>query len=73
MDLGQKNLRDLKELCYVGRFGFYAPKLNCLHVPEWLRRRVVTCDKTQTRTWIHEPSVALDPKHRVLASGAPPL
>jgi hypothetical protein len=28
-----------------------------------LRRRVATIDKTQTRTWMHEPSVALDLEH----------
>jgi hypothetical protein len=30
-----------------------------------LRRRVATIDKTQTGTQMHEPSVALDPEHRV--------
>jgi hypothetical protein len=38
-----------------------------------LRRRVATRDKTQTETQMDEPSVALDPEHRVSASGAPPL
>jgi hypothetical protein len=38
-----------------------------------LRRRVATIDKTQTRTRMHEPSVALDPKHQVSAIGAPML
>jgi hypothetical protein len=38
-----------------------------------LRRRVATRDKTQTRTQMHEPSVALDSEHQVSASGAPTL
>jgi hypothetical protein len=38
-----------------------------------LRRRVATHDKTQTGTWMDKPSVALDPKHQVSASGAPTL
>jgi hypothetical protein len=38
-----------------------------------LRRQVATHDKTQTRTQMDEPSVALDLEHRVSASGAPPL
>jgi hypothetical protein len=38
-----------------------------------LRRRVATIDKTQTRTQMHEPSVALDPEHQVSAIGAPTL
>jgi hypothetical protein len=35
-----------------------------------LRRRVVTIYKTQTRTRMHEPSVALDLEHRVSSFGA---
>jgi hypothetical protein len=38
-----------------------------------LRRRVATIDKTQTRTRMHEPSVALDLEHQVSAIGAPTL
>jgi hypothetical protein len=38
-----------------------------------LRRRVATHDKTQTKTRMGEPSVALDPEHRVSTSGAPLL
>jgi hypothetical protein len=38
-----------------------------------LRRRVATHDKTQTKTQMDELLVALDPGHRVSASGAPPL
>jgi hypothetical protein len=38
-----------------------------------LRRRVATCDKNQTGTWMHEPSVALDSEHSVLATRAPTL
>jgi hypothetical protein len=38
-----------------------------------LRRRVVTYDKTQTRTQMDEPSVALDTEHWVSASGVPLL
>jgi hypothetical protein len=38
-----------------------------------LRRRVLTCDKMKTKTRMHKPSVALDPKHCVSASGAPIL
>jgi hypothetical protein len=34
-----------------------------------LRRRVATHDKTQTETWMDEPSVALDSGHWVSASG----
>jgi hypothetical protein len=35
-----------------------------------LRRRVATRDKTQTETRMDEPSVELDPEHRVSASWA---
>jgi hypothetical protein len=38
-----------------------------------LRRLFSTCDKTQTRTWMDEPSVALDMGHCVSDIGAPPL
>jgi hypothetical protein len=38
-----------------------------------LRRRVATINKTQTETQMHEPSVALDPKHLVSTIGAPTL
>jgi hypothetical protein len=38
-----------------------------------LRRRVTNCDKTQNGTLMIEPSVALDPRHRVSSSGAPLL
>jgi hypothetical protein len=36
-----------------------------------LRRRVATCDKTQTETQMDEPSVALDLGHWVSTSGGP--
>jgi hypothetical protein len=38
-----------------------------------LRRQVANRDKTQTRTRVHEPSIALDLEHRVSASRAPTL
>jgi hypothetical protein len=38
-----------------------------------LRRRVASHNKNQNETWMHELSVALDPKHRVSAIGAPTL
>jgi hypothetical protein len=38
-----------------------------------LRMRVATRDKTQTRTWIHEPGVSFDLEHRVSFSDTPPL
>jgi hypothetical protein len=38
-----------------------------------LRRRVATIDKTQTETWMHESSVALDLEHLVSTIGAPTL
>jgi hypothetical protein len=34
-----------------------------------LKRRVATHDKTQTKTQMGEPSVALDPEHRVSTRG----
>jgi hypothetical protein len=36
MGLGQTNLQELTKVCYDARFGFYAPKPNWPHVPEWL-------------------------------------
>ena len=38
-----------------------------------LRRQVATIDKTQTRTRMHEPSVALDLEYLVSTIGAPTL
>jgi hypothetical protein len=38
-----------------------------------LKRQVATHDKTQTGLRMGEPSVALDPEHRVSTRGGPPL
>ena len=35
MYLVQEDLRELTELCYATRFGFYAPGPNWPHVIEW--------------------------------------
>jgi hypothetical protein len=73
MGLVQIDLREVTELRYSARFGFYAPGPNWPHVPEWLDEENYNSDKTQIKTQMDEPSVALDPEHRVSASGAPPL
>jgi hypothetical protein len=48
------------ETCYAARFGFYAPNQIVNMSLNGLRRRVATHDKTQTKTQMDEPSVALD-------------
>jgi hypothetical protein len=64
MGLGQIDLQDLTELCYATRFGFYAPDQIGHMSLNGLRRRVATHDKTQIKTQMGEPSVALDLRTR---------
>jgi hypothetical protein len=38
----KNNMWELTKLSYATRFGFYAPRPNCQHVPEWLEE--VSCN-----------------------------
>jgi len=50
----------------------FMPRDQIVHMSlNGLRRRVETHDKTQNVTQMHEPSVALDPRHQVSTIGAP--
>jgi hypothetical protein len=73
MGLGQTDLWELTNFIMPLGLDFMPPDQIGHMSLNGLRRQVATRDKTQTKTRMDEPSVALDPEHLVSASGAPPL
>jgi hypothetical protein len=71
MVLGQIDLWELTKLHYATRLDFMPPDQIGHMSLNGLKRQVATHDKTQTRTQMGEPSVALDPEHQVSTRGGP--
>jgi hypothetical protein len=71
--LGKKMCDSLQNSVMLLGFDFMPLEKSVNMSLNGLRRRVVTHDKKNPETRMDKPSVALDPGHGVLASGAHPL
>jgi hypothetical protein len=73
MVLGKTDLWSLRNSIMTLGLDFMPPNKIGYMSLNGVRRRVVTRDKTKTRSQMDEMLVELDPDHPVLASEAPPL